>query len=173
MKISEKTQKMRFLPNSPTGQAENQNMYSPICLLTVPSLGQMANFWSIGVQGIKDFEVTIYIVQIIVPISWTTWLANARAAHEIKIFVIESFFPEEYLFYLFYAVQLSGPSRIGISIEDTAMVWPSAIILRLPLRSASSLDVFWIPFEGITLTKVSGKCQTIMIHNVHERQFKI
>ena len=53
-------------------------------------------------------------------------MAKARAAHEIKIFVIESFFPEEYLFYLFYAVQLSGPSRIGISIEDTAaMVWPS------------------------------------------------
>ena len=39
---------MRVHPNSPTGQAEIQNMYSPICLLTVPSSGQMANFLSIG-----------------------------------------------------------------------------------------------------------------------------
>ena len=65
MKISEKTQKMRFLPHSPTGQAETQNMYSPICLLTVPSSGQMANFLSIGsFRGGMLYLDSIYIKQV-------------------------------------------------------------------------------------------------------------
>ena len=35
-------QNVRFLRNSPTGMRENQNLYSPIYLLTKSSLGQMA-----------------------------------------------------------------------------------------------------------------------------------
>ena len=100
MKISEKTQKMRFLPHSPTGQAENQNMYSPICLLTVPSSGQMANFWSMGSFGggvWSALSYKTYQAEVLVPRGGIQYVAATQRRHYTLLFILSSNIPSVYL----------------------------------------------------------------------------